>query len=114
MPLGVAQVAVQDRHLAEAKPKPLDRLRRETDLRHQDNRLTPVADHLRDGLKINLGLAAAGHAVDEDRLVLLGSDGGEDDVEGLLLIRIHRQLGLPLARRRAGLPATLDSSSLRA
>ena len=77
------------------------------------NRLTPVGDDLGDGLDVDLGLAAAGHAVDEDRLVLLRPDGGEDDVEGLLLIRIHRQLGLAFARRRAGFSPTLDSSSPR-
>ena len=69
VPLGVAQVAVQHGHRAEPLAEPLDRLRREADLRHQHDRLPAEMDHLLDRLDVDLGLAAAGHAVDEDRLV---------------------------------------------
>ncbi len=113
MPLGVAQMAVQDRHLAETQTKPLDRLRREADLRHQDNRLPPVADHFGDRLNIDLGLAAAGHAVDEDRLVFLCADRCQDDVQGALLIRVERQVGLAFPGGGAGFSTALDSAGPR-
>ena len=73
MPLGVAQMAVQHGHLAEPQPEPLDRLRRQADLRHQHDRLPPVADHLLDRLDVDLRLAAAGDAVEEDGLVAAGA-----------------------------------------
>ena len=52
---------------AETAAKPLDRLRREADLRHQHDRLAAEMDHLLDRLDVDLGLAAAGHAVNEYR-----------------------------------------------
>ncbi len=67
--LGVAEVAVQHGHAAEPRAEAIDRLRRQADLGHQHDRLPPEVDYLLDGLDVDLGLAAAGDAVDEDRLV---------------------------------------------
>ncbi len=81
IPVGVAQVAVQHGDGAEAAAKTLDGLRRETDLRHQHDRLPAVAHHLFDRLDIDLRLAAAGHAVDQQRAMLLRTQRGEHGVQ---------------------------------
>ena len=64
--LGVAQMAVQHRHLAAAAAKALDRLRRQADFRHQHQRLLALPHHFLDGAQINLRLAAAGDAVQQE------------------------------------------------
>ena len=75
VPLGVAQMAVQHGHRAEPRAEPLDRLRRQADLRHQHDRLPAEVDHLLDRLDVDLGLAAAGDAVDQDRPWRRGRSG---------------------------------------
>ena len=66
--LGVAEMAVQDRDVAAAAAEALDRLRRQADLRHQHQRFLALPDHFLDGPQIDLGLAAAGDAVQQERL----------------------------------------------
>ncbi len=88
---------------AEAPAKTLDGLRREADLRHQHDRLPAVAHHLFDGLDIDLGLAAARHAVDQQCAMLLRTQRGEHRIERLLLVRIEPQMFLP-RYGRFGLP----------
>ncbi len=73
MPLGVAEVAVEHGHRPEPPPETLDRLRREADLRHQHDRLAAVAHDLLDRLDVDLRLAAARDAVDQERAMLLAT-----------------------------------------
>ena len=63
--LGGVQMAVQHRHVPATAAKCLDRLRREADFRHEDERLLALADDLLDRFEVELGLAAAGDAVQE-------------------------------------------------
>ena len=88
VPFGVAQMAVQHGHLAEPRAEPLDRLRREADFRHQHDRLPAEMDHLLNRLDVDLGLAAAGHAVDQNRAMLAGIHGIEDRGQRLVLIGV--------------------------
>ena len=62
-PLNVGQVAVQHGHCAEAAAKSFDGLRSKADFRNQHERFFSLANHFLDGLEIDLGFAAAGHAV---------------------------------------------------
>ena len=67
MPFGVAEVAVEDGDPGEPATEPSDRLRRQADLGDQHDRLpSPRHDPL-DRRKVDLGLAAAGHSVDQER-----------------------------------------------
>ena len=50
---------------AKACRETVEELRRQRNLRHQDQALSPLAQSLRDGLEINLGLAGAGDAFEE-------------------------------------------------
>ena len=64
-------MAVQDgyeraqRAGAEARLEALDRLRRERNLRHQNDCAFALFQRVSKGLEINLGLAAAGDAVEQ-------------------------------------------------
>ncbi len=65
--LGVAQRRVQHGDAApEACVEPADRLRRQGDLGHEDDRAEPALEHDRTGLEIHLRLPASGRAVEED------------------------------------------------
>ena len=70
VPLAGGQMAVQhrDQRLQRAGTEPrleaLDRLRRERDLRHEDDRALALFQRVGDGLQIDLRLAAAGDAVE--------------------------------------------------
>ena len=72
VPLAGGQMAVQHRHecLQRARAEPrleaLDSLRRQRDLGHEDNRAFALFQGVGDGLQIDLGLAAAGDAVEEE------------------------------------------------
>ena len=72
VPFDVAQVAVQHGHAIEPGAKPADRLRREADLRHEQNCLPAKADNFFDRLDVDFGFAAAGDAVNENRAMLCG------------------------------------------
>ena len=50
--VGVAEVAVQTATCAAPAAEPLDRLRRQADLGHQDDRLLALADDLLDGPEV--------------------------------------------------------------
>ena len=70
VPLAFAEVRVQHRDLvprrSEARLEALDRLRRERDFRHEQNRAEPAFEHALDGLEVDLRLSAAGHTVEQD------------------------------------------------
>ena len=72
MALGSTHVRVQDGHRAEAVLKAAARLRCEADFRDQDDRLASEADRFFDGLHVDFGLAATGHAVEQDGRMFLG------------------------------------------
>ena len=91
---------VQDRdRVAEARADAADGLRRERDLRHEHDRAEPALERRLDRLEVDLGLAGAGGAVEEQVRRPPLVEGGDDPGErGLLLAA---QLGRPsLARER--------------
>ena len=76
--LAIAQGAVEDGDdLAEAGGEAVDRLGGEGDLRHQDDGRAALGEGGGDGLHVDLGLARAGDAEEED-----GLGGREDGLEG--------------------------------
>ena len=106
---------------SEAAREALDQLRCERDLRHQDQRLQPVDAGGLDGGEVDLGLAAAGHPVQEHGLVAphlgdrraLGGRQRPGRLGGLARsCRLSQQRAVPaLARRGAGAarPAAADA-----
>ena len=113
MPLGVAQMAVQHGHRAEPLAKPLDRLRRQADFRHQHDRLPPEMDHLLNRLDVDLGFAAAGDAVDENRLMAARVHRVENRPQRLFLIGVEHQMFFAGRDRFFG-PRRGDPAGLRA
>jgi hypothetical protein len=95
-PLTFAQVAVpHDRRMArgngrEAAAQARDRLRREGDLGHEENHAAARRKRLRDGAQVNLGLARAGHAVEQMRGKLLCGQARPDRGNGGALLGIER------------------------
>ena len=85
---GVLESAVQHRDpgfgkcLAETRFQ----LGREADFGHEHQRLSAAFDHLRDQLQVNLGLAAAGDAVQQKRPER--AERGPDPADGLRLRRV--------------------------
>src|SRR5262249_60017608 len=75
--------------LAAAAAETLDRLRRQADLRHQDQRLLALPEHLLDGAQVHLGLAAAGHAVKQERAEPTLPQGGLQLRPHILLVRVQ-------------------------
>ena len=73
-------------------------LRREADLRHQHQRLLPALEHPRDQAQVDLGLAAAGDAVQQERLE--AAERGADPLDGLRLVRGSAAWPGDEARRR--------------
>ena len=67
------QMAVQHRHQrleragTEPRLEPLDRLRRQRNLRHQHDAALALLQRVGEACKIHLGLAAAGHPVQQER-----------------------------------------------
>ena len=89
-PLGVRERRVQHRDaVAEARREPADGLRRERDLGHEHDRAAPALERGGAGLEVDLGLAAAGRAVEED-VAAAPVERGDDRLDGLSLRR--RQL----------------------
>ena len=73
--VGQARVQRQHRH-AEAGAEALQDLRGEPDLRHQHQRLPPRRQAVEDGAQVDLGLAAAGDALQQHRPeALAGAQG---------------------------------------
>ncbi len=103
--LAVGEAGVQYRHRhREALAEAAQGLRREADFRHQHQYLLAGGQHRRHGLQVDLGLAAAGDAVEQKRLKALGAgdclDGG-----ALLGVGAQRRFGahlVHLRRRRLG------------
>ena len=66
-PLGVGQPRVEDGDaVAEARAEAAERLRRQRDLRHEHDRAAPALERRRAGLEVDLGLAAAGRAGEQE------------------------------------------------
>ena len=98
-PLAVAQVRVQDRQRRlEPCAKPSDELRRERDLGHEHERLLVALDDRRDGSQVNLGLAAAGHAIEQVRCE--AAECVADPLHGLLLCIVQRRTAARRGRNR--------------
>ena len=98
-PLAVAQSRVEDRDLVtEHRPEAIDSLRRERDLRDENDRALAVPAHdLLEDLQVHERLAAPGDAVQQEG----GAGGtGEDRVDRSALCLARRDL-----RRLAGRPA---------
>ena len=70
VPLDVALMAVKHGDAIEPRAKAADGLRREADLRHEQNRLPAEAHDLLDRPDVNFRLAAARDAVDQNRAML--------------------------------------------
>lgn len=86
--LAIGQAAVQHRQAVrpdqafQAGAQGAFQLRRQVDFRHQQQHLAAGGQHFLGGAQVDLGLAAAGHAVQQHRLEL-GESG--DGVHGLAL-----------------------------
>ncbi len=96
VPLALREMAVQDGDAGlrggETALESLHGLRRERNLRNKHDGGFAETEHFLDGLQINLGLAAAGDAVEQDRLVRFRlPDGGAHFVKHLDLLRIERE-----------------------
>ena len=85
--------------LAEARAEAADGLRRERDLRHEHDRAEPALERGRARLEVDLGLAAARRAVEEE----VGSgavvESARDPLAGALL-RVGETRGLRLSGER--------------
>ncbi len=97
-PLGIRHVAVQHRHLAEASAKALLGLRRQADLGHEHDRLPAIGDHFLDGADVNLGLAAAGDAVQDNGLLLFRFDRRPNRGQGPLLVVVEQVVRFTLSQ----------------
>ncbi len=104
--LAVAERRVQDRDgVAEALDEPRHDLRRQRDLGHEHDRALAALQRRTHGAQVDLGLARAGDAVQQQPLV-----GGEDAGQRRLLVGSQGGLGLVRAdhhvlRARAAAPA---------
>ena len=66
-PLGVGERRMEDRDaIAEPGADPADRLGRQGDLGHEDDRAQPALEHCGAGQEVHLGLAASGRAVQQE------------------------------------------------
>ena len=85
--LRVAEVAVEFNDLlAEALPKPSEELRCEGNLGDEDNGPFPVCQDLLDGAKVELGLSAGGHPVEQEGLKPSLAERLRDRPKGLRLM----------------------------
>src|SRR6516164_6526280 len=66
--LGIAQVAVQHRHLAAAAIKALDGLRRQADFGHKHKRFLALPHYFLDRPQVDFGLSAARDAMQQERV----------------------------------------------
>src|SRR2546430_2807314 len=81
-PLRVRQGRVEERDaVAEAGAEPPQRLRRERDLRHEHDRPEPALERHGARLEVDLCLAAAGRAVEEDVAALAAVEERRDPLE---------------------------------
>ena len=86
-----AHVAVQQGDLPKSLHESLARLRRQTDLGHQHDRLATIGDDFVDRLHVDFGLAATGDAMQQDRLLFLEIEGLQDLTQCLPLIGTQSQ-----------------------
>ena len=87
--LRVGEAAVQHRDIGETRREATDRLRRQRDLGHEhDAGAAARADFFEDA-KVDLGLAAAGDAVQQERAMHARLDRRRDLVDGLLLLLVE-------------------------
>ena len=102
--LGVAERRMDDRdEVAEAAAEAADGLRRERDLRDEDDRPEAALERGRARLEVHLGLAAARRAVEEDVLADAFVERRDDPCDrGPLLVREPLRLGLSLERLAQG------------
>ena len=106
-PFRIGEPGVEDRDaVAEPRAHPADRLRRQRDLRHEQDRPEPPLEHCSAGLEVDLGLPGSGRPVEQEGTARAGVDRGDDAVGRHSLLR--QQLvrlglaaeGLPLGRWR--------------
>src|ERR1043166_9321709 len=98
--VGFGEDAVEDGDAAESRFESRDRLRRERDLRDEDDRLLSLLDRAGERAEVDIAFSAAGHAVKEDdaalfdrgERLLLG--GREADLFGLFDDRVRHGVDL--------------------
>ena len=99
-PLRVPQRGMDDRHeVAEPLPEAPDGLRRERDLRDEHDRPEAAVEGRGARLEVDLGLAAAGRALEEHVLADSHVERGHDPLDGVALVGRER-LRLRLAGER--------------
>ena len=106
---------MEDRHrVAEAGAEATDRLRRERDLGDEHDRAEAALERRRARLQVDLGLAAAGRAGEQqvlaEPLVERGSDAGD---RRSLLLGQGLRLGLAASASRSGRRRTLRPRARR-
>jgi hypothetical protein len=82
--------------VAEAAAQPRHDLVGQADLGHQDERLPAGAQRGPDPAQVDLGLAAARHAVEQERLGARGRDGALDRLQRMRLIGAERDAAILL------------------
>ena len=92
-----------------------DCLRGERDLRHQDQALAALSQHIIEQAQVDLGLAAAGDAMEQKDIGLVSGEGYRDPLRRRLLCRLqadgsHRGHGTGLPQD-ATLPPSLHGSA---
>jgi hypothetical protein len=91
-PLALRQAGVQHRDLGpEARREAGGELRRQRDLRHQHDRALPGRERVGDHVQVDLGLAAAGHAMDQERREAIPEARLDRGMRDLLLGRERRR-----------------------
>ena len=114
-----AELGVQDRDgVAEARHEAVDHLRRQPDLGDEDQHAAALGQRLGGGAQVDLGLARAGDAVQEQLgRIGSGADLDQDRVQRRLLVGRERRRGLARADRvvlgRAPAPARADRAPAR-
>ena len=113
--LGLGQRRVENRDpVAEARAKAADGLRRERDLRNEDDHAEPALERVACGLEVDLGLPAPGRPVEQEVAAVALERLAQPRERALL--RRGQVLGLGFARQRialGGLWQLLPPLSLR-
>ena len=94
VPLGIGQMAVQNGDRVKPAGKSANRLRREADFRHKNNRLSPVTHDLANCLDVDFRLAAPGDTVQYERPMSFLPQLKNDRVECPFLVRIQLEIRL--------------------
>ena len=89
----IGQMAVQNGDRVEPLAKTAHRLRSQADFRDEDDRLFSETDRFGNRLKIDFRFAAAGYAVQKDRLVGSRSDVVCNTRDGFGLVRVQFERG---------------------